>query len=109
MGVIWKGPQRWLTLALTGAVCMGPVAASPAFAGAPKPPKPPKDAAKVVGTLWGDAKADKVALDLDDKYDARRDPGSLHTITDAIGARQVWRAKDDRGRAVTGRGVTVAV
>src|SRR4051812_7020405 len=106
MGVIWKGPQRWLTLAVTGAVCMGPIAAAPAFAGAPKPPK---DAAKVVGTLWGDAKADKVALNVDDTYDPRRDPGSLYTITEAIGARQVWRARDDRGRALTGRGVTVAV
>src|SRR3954462_5625910 len=106
MGVIWKGPQRWLTLAVTGAVCMGPIAAAPAFASAPKPPK---DAAKVVGTLWGDAKADKVALNVDDTYDPRRDPGSLYTITEAIGARQVWRARDDRGRALTGRGVTVAV
>jgi serine protease AprX len=105
MGVVWKGPQRWLTLAVTGAVCVGPIAASPAFAGAPKPPK----GAEVVGTLWGDAKADKAAARFDDTYDARRDPGSLYTITDAIGARQVWRAKDDRGRSLTGRGVTVAV
>ena len=44
-----------------------------------------------------------------EKNDAKQDPGSLFTITDAIGAREVWRSKDARGRAVTGQGVTVAV
>jgi serine protease AprX len=38
----------------------------------------------------------------------KKDPGSLFTITDAIGARSVWSGLDARGRAVAGQGVTVA-
>jgi serine protease AprX len=87
-------------------MCASTFVAGPAYAGEPKPPK---GSAEVVGTLWGDAKADKTALGLYDKNDAKKDPGSLYTITDAIGAREVWKAKDAQGRAVTGRGVTVAV
>jgi serine protease AprX len=95
-----------MVLAVSGAVGLGTFASAPAYAGAPKPPK---DAAVVAGTIWGDTKADRLALDGYDKNDAKQDPGSLYTITDAIGAREVWRTKDEGGRAVTGRGVTVAV
>ena len=63
----------------------------------------------MVGSIWGDASADKAALDWYGKNDAKKDPGSLYTITNAIGARDVWHKKDAAGRAVTGRGVTVAV
>jgi serine protease AprX len=107
MGVVWSGPQRWLLLAVSGAVGLTGAGMLPAAAAEPKPPKPPKTA--VVGTIWGDHRADEVSLDLYDKNDARADPGSLFTITNAIGAREVWRDKDDLGRAVTGQGVTVAV
>jgi serine protease AprX len=63
----------------------------------------------VVGTLWGDAQADDRAKDLFGRYDARRDYGSLRTVTEAIGARRTWLETDRSGRAITGRGVTVAV
>lgn len=106
MGVVWKGRGRWVALAVTGAVGLGPVLACPAFA---KDAKPPKGSAKVVGTQWGDAKTDRVSLSLDATYDPKKDPGSLFTITNAIGARRLWQEKDARGRAVTGQGVTVAV
>jgi serine protease AprX len=107
MGVVWKGPQRAIVLAVTGALSMSVGLAAPAHAAAPKPPPPLKGA--VVGTIWGDRAADRIALDLYDKNDGKADPGSLYTITNAIGAREVWRSRDAQGRAVTGRGVTVAV
>jgi serine protease AprX len=107
MAVVWSGPQRWLLLAVSGAMGLAAAGMAPAGAAEPKPSKPPKTA--VVGTIWGDDRADQVALDLYDKNDAKADPGSLFTITNAIGAREVWRDKDTQGRAVTGQGVTVAV
>jgi len=102
MGVVWKGPQRWVVLAVSLAVGTSAFVAAPAYAGAPKP-------VKVVGTDWGDKGADREALDLYGRNSAEKDPGSLYTITKAIGARDVWHQKDAAGRAVTGRGVTVAV
>jgi serine protease AprX len=66
--------------------------------------------ARVVGPRWGDKAADAAAKDpAAGTYDPRRDAGSLYTVTTAIGARDVWKQKDDAGRAVTGQGVTVAV
>lgn len=103
--VVWKGPQRWAVFAVSVAVATS-LAAAPAHARLDilKPVT-----SKIVGTIWGDATADRSALDLLGRNDARKDPGSLYTITEAIGARAVWRAKDRSGRAVTGRGVTVAL
>ncbi|MGI4894987.1 MAG: S8 family serine peptidase [Janthinobacterium lividum] len=69
-----------------------------------------KSKAHVVGTVWGDKSADAKAKDSQtNTYDAKRDAGSLYTVTTAIGARDVWKQKDDAGRALTGQGVTVAV
>jgi serine protease AprX len=108
MGVVWGGPQRWaaLTLAVVVATPMG--AAWAATSPPPKPAKPVKSTA-VTGTIWGDSAADAAALDLYGKNDAKKDAGSLATITGAIGARAVWQTKDAAGHAVTGRGVTVAL
>ncbi|WP_298455624.1 S8 family serine peptidase [uncultured Cellulomonas sp.] len=100
-----RSPRRWLLVSVSGAVCASTLVAGPAYAGAPKPPTD----TDVVGTTWGDEKADKKSLDWYDKNDAKKDPGSLYTITDAIGARDVWKSKDAQGRPVTGQGVTVAV
>lgn len=58
---------------------------------------------------WGDARADDVSDGTGSIYDAARDPGSLYTVTRAIGARATWAQKDSGGRAITGQGVTVAV
>lgn len=64
----------------------------------------------VLGTLWGDRRADDLSRNpLTGQYDARRDPGSLYSITTAIGARSAWQQTDARGAAITGKGVTVAV
>jgi serine protease AprX len=105
MGVVWRGPARVALVAALGVVGLSAAAVPPAQSAEKKPPKQ----AAVAGTVWGDKKADRVALDLYDRNDAKQDPGSLFTITNAIGAREVWRDKDAAGRAVTGQGVTVAV
>jgi serine protease AprX len=69
----------------------------------------PKPGTQVVGTLWGDPVADNASKASNGKRSANLDPGSLYTVTAAIGAQTVWQQKDARGRAVTGQGVTVAV
>jgi serine protease AprX len=58
---------------------------------------------------WGDPSADTASKDSFGKNDPRKDPGSLYTVTTAIGARAVWSQTDASGRALTGQGVTVAV
>jgi serine protease AprX len=58
---------------------------------------------------WGDSKADSVAKDAYGKNAAEKDPGSLYTVEKAIGARNLWGKKDNRGRQVTGQGIGVAV
>ncbi len=96
------------SLLLTGAVLGVPVSAHAAA----------KPAAKVsvpaLLTLplknWGDEKADETAKDsTSGKNDPAKDPGSLVTVTTAIGARSVWKDNDAAGRAITGQGVTVAL
>jgi len=67
------------------------------------------DETQVVGAQWGDAKADRRALDAAGKRAATVDPGSLYAVTSVIGARSVWKQKDAVGQAITGLGVTVAV
>jgi serine protease AprX len=61
------------------------------------------------GSTWGDNKADKAAKDPTGKNDPAKDPGSLFSVTTAIGARNVWSHTDAGGRALTGQGVTVAI
>ncbi len=108
-----REPRRLSTrLALIGLVgsVVPALAVSPALAGPAKPGKGDRATkTAVVGTQWGDRKADRNAMDVYGRNDAESDPGSLYTITRAIGAQQVWAAKDSQGRAVTGQGVTVAV
>jgi len=59
--------------------------------------------------LWGDPNADAAATNADGTYSAAKDPGSLYTIENAIGARQVWRQQDSAHRQITGQGVGVAL
>ncbi|PWJ53010.1 serine protease AprX [Quadrisphaera granulorum] len=62
------------------------------------------------GTMWGDHNCDLLSFSPSSRvYDPLRDPGSLYSITTAIGARDVWGQTDSRGQAITGKGVTVAV
>jgi serine protease AprX len=63
----------------------------------------------VLPDIWGDSSADSTALNSAGVNDPTKDPGSLYTITNAIGARAVWGLRDANGKAVTGQGVTVAV
>jgi serine protease AprX len=58
---------------------------------------------------WGDPSTDTVSKDAYGKHDARKDPGSLFTVTKAIGARSLWKQLDSAGRPVTGRGIGVAL
>jgi len=58
---------------------------------------------------WGDLSADLQSLDATGTNYPVLDPGSLWTVTAAIGARSVWLQQDATGRAVTGQGVTVAL
>jgi serine protease AprX len=105
MGVVWSGPQRWAAATASLAIAVTPlVLATPASAGAASPSQ-----GSVHGTVWGDKAADKLALDVYGRNDAKADPGSLYSITTAIGARALWASKDSAGRAITGQGVTVAI
>jgi serine protease AprX len=58
---------------------------------------------------WGDPAADRASKDAYGRHQAARDPGSLFTVENAIGARDVWAQKDTAGRALTGQGVGVAL
>jgi serine protease AprX len=107
-GVVWKGPRRWAALTLGVAVGVTPLATGAGAAVAAEPEQS-RDKATVAGTLWGDKSTDRTAKDAAGRNDAERDPGALYTVTSAIGARQAWRRKDAAGRAITGKGVTVAV
>jgi serine protease AprX len=65
----------------------------------------------LVGALlnpWGDTATDKVALGSDGVNHPEKDPGSLYTLTNVIGARAVWAQTDSAGKAITGKGITVA-
>ena len=63
----------------------------------------------LAGGKWGDKKADAEGLAADKANHPDHDPGSLFTVTRAIGARQLWKHHDPAGRPLTGSGVTVAL
>ncbi|MDQ1465182.1 MAG: serine protease AprX [Actinomycetota bacterium] len=92
------------SLALALVILAGTVAASPGSSRAAKP-----TARHWADGKWGDSGADAAAKDATGKNDPAKDPGSLFTVTTAIGARALWSHTDANGRALTGQGVTVAV
>ena len=109
-GVVWTGRPRTVLMTVCLAVGVAPLlGAGPAAAAEGKPAPVLQGRATVTGTLWGDKHADRAALDGYGRNEAKQDPGSLYTVTAAIGARDVWKQRDGLGRAVTGQGVTVAV
>lgn len=67
------------------------------------------DILSLAGDKWGDKKADAEALAGDKANHPDHDPGSLFTVTRAIGARQLWKHHDPTGQPLTGSGVTVAL
>jgi serine protease AprX len=112
--VRWGRGGRALAAMAVGLVAVPTVLSTAAVAGpAPlkllKLPKAVKGEITVMQDLWGDKSTDKVSRSSDGVYRAEQDPGSLFTVTKAIGARSVWSQKDAAGRAVTGQGVTVAL
>ncbi|HST81567.1 MAG TPA: S8 family serine peptidase [Kineosporiaceae bacterium] len=100
-----RQPARILTLiALTIAV---PATAADTVTG---PPAATGDSGANWGAVkWGDPATDAKAKDAKGKNKPSQDAGSLASVTTAIGARALWKKKDDAGRAITGAGVTVAV
>jgi serine protease AprX len=58
---------------------------------------------------WGDPGTDAKAKDSNGRNRPSQDAGAMASVTTAIGARAVWKKKDDAGLAITGKGVTVAV
>jgi serine protease AprX len=103
---------RLVTVALTGAVVPAVMLAGVASAapgpgpGVPAPPPAPK--VHVEPDKWGDSTTDSSSK-TSGVNDPTKDPGSLFSVTNAIGARNVWGQRDASGRAVTGQGVTVAL
>jgi serine protease AprX len=59
--------------------------------------------------LWGDPSADAASTTSTGAYSAAKDPGSLYTIENAIGARSVWAQQDGSHRQITGQGVGIAL
>ncbi|GAA2724233.1 S8 family serine peptidase [Cellulomonas aerilata] len=100
--------RRWGAVIGSSALLSGLVVGTGGAAHAAGDATAPATTTPVVGTEWGDDQADKAALKLGKHVDSL-DPGSLFTLTHAVGARTAWTQKDAAGRAVTGQGVTVAV
>ncbi len=103
--VRWGRARRALAAAGVGAIAIPALLSAAAFA----EPPPGGGTIALQKDHWGDKDADQVSKDLDGNYRAEQDPGSLFTVTTAIGARNVWGQRDALGRAVTGKGVTVAL
>jgi len=61
------------------------------------------------GGTWGGKQADVEALAGTKDNQPDKDPGSLYTLSKAIGARKLWKHTDPAGRPLTGAGVTVAL
>ena len=101
------------TAAITAVAMCGPAMSAQSIAGDGAPAQSHATSASTAGGLsarrWGDPAADRVSKDAYGKHQAARDPGSLYTVENAIGARDLWAKKDASGRAVTGQGVSVAV
>lgn len=93
-------------LAVLGALAFSTVAPASALAAGSKTPA---SKTKVDGTKWGDPQADQAAKDSSGNNLASLDPGSLFTVSYAVRARDAWNMQDATGRAITGRGVTVAL
>jgi serine protease AprX len=106
---------RWgaaATAAVTAAALLIPGAQAQVVAGGGVPDTAAKVAVSAGGFSWGswgDGKADAVALSPTGANQPDKDPGSMYTVGNAIGARGLWAKSDKSGRALTGNGVGVAV
>src|SRR4051794_25749326 len=104
-----RNTARRTAAVIVAAVLAGGALTGTAFAATPPPPKPLPAKIAALQDQWGDATVDHVALDSHGVNQPQLDPGSLLTISQAIGSRSVWGQHDPSGKAVTGQGVTVAV
>ncbi len=104
----WRASARLLVTATVAVACVG-FAAPGAQAATSLKSASTGDTVRSLLAQWGDKTADSKAKNSSGKNDASLDPGSLASITTAIGARSAWALKDARGKAITGAGVTVAV
>jgi serine protease AprX len=104
----WTRARLIAAAAGAGALAAPSLLSSVAYAGTPAP-APVKAKVSVLQDEWGDSKTDAVSKGSDGAYRPEQDPGSLWTVTKAVGARDVWSQKDAAGRAITGQGVTVAL
>src|SRR5690348_9531185 len=90
------------------AVAIASALLAPAVTAAGPSPLQPRQAAgnqqPFSSSLWGDLTADLTALTGTGQNNPSADPGSLYTIENAIGARNVWKQQDAAGRQLTGRG-----
>jgi serine protease AprX len=77
------------------------------------PSRPDATASGRTGSLlncqWGDPKADDMSMDQYGNNQAAWDPGSMYTVSKAIGARGLWAKQDSSERNLTGQGIGVAV
>jgi len=107
--VRWGRTCRLVAAAGVSVVAVPTLLSTAAMARPAPVPPPPKGKITVLQDQWGDKSADTVSKALDGSYRPEQDPGSLFTVTKAIGARTAWTQKDAAGRALTGQGVTVAL
>ena len=113
--ITWRRHERrpgLLALAAVGAVALGAgsAGAGPASAASHARTMPGTSSGlSLLGGKWGGKEADVAGLAGDKVNHPESDPGSLFTITRAIGARQLWKHQDPTGSPITGAGVTVAL
>lgn len=96
--------SRFAAAAVVAAVSPAVLMTGTAGATSSKPPK-----VHVEPDKWGDSATDAASKNTAGANDPTKDPGSLYSVTNAIGARSVWSQQDANGRGITGRGVTVAL
>ncbi len=116
--ITWRrtGPRRvsgLLAFAALGvaAVSAGgaPAAAASPGGGSPRLHAGAARAGSLLGDGWGSKAADAAGRAGDGVNHPQADPGSLFTVTRALGARRLWQQSDPAGSPVTGAGVTVAL
>jgi serine protease AprX len=103
-------PVRRTSAAVAALTLAAGVVALPATAASAHQARPSADdRGSFNSAKWGDPLADLLSSGNNGKYTAKKDPGSLYTVENAIGARDVWLQTDAQNRQITGQGVTVAL
>ena len=99
-----------LTTALvTCALASGSTGGAALAASTPDAQAAPAARVSLLGGSWGGKQAGAEALIGTKENQPDKDPGSLYTLSKAIGARKLWKHTDPAGRPLTGAGITVAL